>query len=300
VNDREIERRLPWFASGAEEPSGEERRLLERRLAGSAKARELEALARLLADPAAPRETDLFSGEIHPRLLIEYVETPETLDEETRRWIEERLAESPVHRAEVKMLERVEKAIAGTGRREPAAAARSEGRFAVIWHRLSHTVLHPVAATGYLAAAAALALFSLLPVAEREPSAPAHAPGVLPMWGDTTFRDRPQPSDQPVQQLTRSTRPVALWLDVGLTREDLDDPRTSFHLELNREDQQVWSEPVTSDRFVEDDGRCNLLVLISTETLATGVEYQIVLRINRPGDPLDGQALFRGRFAVLD
>ena len=162
MQDDPVDGLLPWLVSGTDELDPDRRQQLEQRLSSSADARELKAVARLLANIGAPERVESFLEEVHPRLLVQYAEDPERLDDETRQWIATRLATGASVADELEALRRADAAADLVGESGPGDTAPAVGKPDSLWRRTWQMVLHPSAAAGYLAAAAALAIAALV------------------------------------------------------------------------------------------------------------------------------------------
>ncbi|MDQ7088858.1 MAG: hypothetical protein Q9Q13_13830 [Acidobacteriota bacterium] len=246
-------------------------------MAESAEARERLRLARA----AVAWGGDMEHQPVHPLLLTRYAEEPDALEPATRRHIEALLADSPLAREALACLERTLEAEGRT--------ASSTGRlvrwFEGLWATLRGSVLRPLPALAYLLLACAL-----LPIWRRETPAPLTVPPVVVAAGSDVRRGAGGAPDG--RLLLDGEGPVLIELHTGLLAEDLAGA-TGWSLALEQDDTTLWSVEIDRARFEMSPGGAVLRVMIDLAALEPGKPYSAVLRVHRPGDLLDGHALFR-------
>lgn len=276
--------RVAWYALGLLE--GEEKAEVEQLLERSSEARALLSMAREQAELLP--ETDLESAlnEVHPRLLVEYAEDPDSLDFDTRRWVEQALASSTASREALAALGEVQKSL--DAREAPAPIADS------IWHRawgaLSDSLLAPLPALAYLIVAGALVGWFVTRAPDGVGRAPLMVTQAQEVAGESGLRD-----DAAAPELAPLVlrAPTLLRLKTGLRPGDLMDEGLSFDLELARGRTVIWSERRSIVDFDVEDGFLAIHVLLDPATLEAGVAHELRLVARSPGNVLDGAALFR-------
>ncbi len=280
---REMER-VAWYALGLLE--GEEKAAVERLLERSAEARALLATAREQAEllPATNLENAL--EEIHPRLLVEYAEDPDALDFETRRWVEERLASSQTSREALASLKKVQETLDEDA--APSALRASPWRRA--WAALSDSLLAPLPALAYLLVAGVLVGWVVTRAPDGVERAPLSFAQRVEVVGESALRDQGAGPDVPPLKLSA---PTLLRLRTGLTPDDLAAEGLSFDLELVRGEELLWRERRTPADFEALGDTLTLEVILDPTALESGVPHELRLVARRPGDVLDGAALFR-------
>ncbi len=287
---------IPWYANGT--LAADEREGVDRHLPQCASCRELLERARDRQALGASRGPAEMLEHVHPRLLVEYAERPGRQDAALRRWIESRLEACTTCRKAFERLREVETQLAGAS--SAAAARPAGGAIANLWAStrdlLTSTLLRPAPALAYLVALALL--LPALWLAGRQQGEPAGAPRLLVAHGEGAVRGTP--GDARPLVVPPSEDAVLLELRTELLADDIDDPDASFELELRRGDRLLWSRPAARDEFVILDGRAALRLLVYPGRLDEGPLHEISLSVRKPGDPLDGQALFRRSFRVTE
>jgi hypothetical protein len=267
---------LAWYAAG--NVALAERAEIETHLERCRDCRELLAQARLqaeLADTGLDLET-LLAEPVAPDLLIEYAEQPERLDPDVRREVESKLQRDPLSRSALEKLRKTDK--------QQRVVERAPN-IAPFW-------LRPAAAAAYLAAAAVLAGALLL----RTPDgAPIVLPGTLVVESERIDRNT---TGAPPEPAISVSGPTWLELRTDLSQEDLADPDLTYRVSLERNGLAVWTESRGGADFRWQPPHAVLSLLVLTERLEREVEYQLVIRAIKPGDPLDRQALFVRRVVV--
>jgi hypothetical protein len=139
----------------------------------------------------------------------------------------------------------------------------------------------------------------LLREGEPEPGAPPlTSPSVMTVQGERA--SRAESGAEPVAPLVleQGRGAVLLELLTELTPEDLARPGLDWSVELARDGETVWSERHEAGGLGTREGAVVVPVVLDPDRLDAGDGYDLSLRIRRPGDPLDGQALFRRAIAV--
>ncbi len=270
---------IPFYAAGTLGP--EQAAEVERRLEHSPEARELFDLARA----AVARGEDIEQQPVHPLLLTEYAEDPGALDPATRRHVETLLARSPLSRQALGCLEQTLAAERGDAS-EAAVSASAPTRWpARLWEILRGSVLHPLPALAYLLLACAL-----LPIWRQRDAPPLALPEVIVVAGDQARRGAANASGPAL--VVEGKGQVWLELHTGLLAEDLAGDG-GWTLTLERDDEVISSLAIDRSRFELDPRGARMKVLLDLDALQPNRTYTLVLRVRRPGDLLDGHALFR-------
>jgi len=286
---------IPWYANGT--LAEDERELVERHLAGCEACRARLDDARSFSRGMLSATATELREHVDPRLLTDYVERRGTLEPETVRWIENRLEACTTCREAHTRLVEVARALEG----ETAPVVERRPWLGGLWSLLASTVLRPAPALAYLVALVLLlpALWLGRPSPMRESI--AAAPTRIAVEGDRATRTGAPgglPAAAPLE-IPASASAVLLELETELEPGDL--ARVpALTIELRRGDALAWSAPAASAGFIVRRGRIVVPVVLRPEGLTRGVEHTILLRASRPGDPLDGQALFRRTLRVLD
>lgn len=262
---------LPWYAAGtASEP---ERATVSEHLVNCVDCVTLLELARSQA--VGPPIDRLLAAPLSPQLLVDLVERPESLPAQTRQESRERLTRDPLAREAYERLLEVEAALAGAPALHSVLSAAPTPR----WRR-------PLAAAGYLAAAAVLAGVLFL----RSPDgAPVIAPGVMLVPSERSQR---APGDGAHEAALMVRGAVRLRLQTDLPAEDLADPTRRYRVALEYGGKPVWSADRSGSDFMLEPPFAVLEVVILSDRLVPGRDYELVIRALAPGDLIDGQALF--------
>lgn len=293
-----VEQLLPWYGTGR--VSAEERGRIEEHLASCAECREVLEQVREHASVLSRRSVRSLTRHVDPVLLTEFAERPETLDAETRRWIEAKLRECETCREANARLHEVERSLAPA---KEAAVSRRWNRF---WAGLRASVLHPVPALAYL-----LLLALVAPLALRRDAggrvgdaAPMSTAPFVTVTGESAVREGEGSSDgaEPLVLRLPAERNHALVvvLATSLVESDLREGKLPLQVELRRGGAVLWSQRVGPDDLRFRDSRAELPLVLRGDALGAGTDYEVELRVVLPGDPLDGQALFRRRLVMED
>ena len=291
----EIAQLIPWYANGSLEASERER--VERHLAECDPCRDLLRQAKEHLSLAALDRPPESMEHVQPRLLTQYVEDPESLELETVRWIEQKLETCDTCREAAAVLREVGEGLAETG-----PVQESPGLLDRAWQALASTVLRPEPAIAYLAALLVLAPLVWMWRASGDGAAvdPFSTPSTIGVPGERATRDEPGALPPPPLEIAVTPgHAVLLELRTDLTSADLLDPGLAFDLELRRDGEVVWSEPREKDEFFIRNGRAVLTVLFDVGTADDSAVHEIVIRARKPGNPLDGQALFRRSLRIV-
>ena len=286
---------IPWYANGTLDSAS--RRSVEQHLTTCASCRALLESARLQAAQSNVDAMAAMQRHVHPRLLTMYAEEPEAIEEETARWIEGKLDSCATCReAYERMLEVGTRLALDSAEAAPPVAAQRDP-LARIWGWLSSTLLRPAPALAYL-----LLLVLIVPWLWRDEgrgsgTAPLRSPAVVPVEGERATRAAGVDPDAPLV-LESSGDTVLLELRTELTVEDLADPGLDYSVELERDGSRLWSERRALVELVPREGSVIVPVVLDPGVLEAGVRYDVLLRVRKPGDPLDGQALFRRALIV--
>lgn len=289
-DDVHVDLLVPWYVNGTLE--ADERARLEAHLETCGRCRDL-----LRQHGALEAGAD--SGSLEPaehvpaELLVRYADAPALLDREIRAWIASRVARCQTCGEALARLQALEGALV-----EPAAATPARGFSArALWEALAGSVLRPIPALAYLLLLALLVPTIWLVDDEGSEGAPFHAPLRVDLAGERASR-APGGRIEPIELPATTGAPILLHLQTEMVPVDLDPARSRFVLALERDGRALWSEPRSAGDFLVDDGRVVLPLVLDPGRLRAGAVYAIVLRADRPGDPIDGQALFRRTFVL--
>lgn len=276
---------LPWYAASTLDDA--ERRRVEDHLASCAACREHLTQIRRFAELGARTSVDSALEHVAPGLLVDYAENRDGLEAETVLWIEGRLATCADCREAFSNLQAVGAAL--------APIADAEPRRSVLWDWLAATLLRPAPALAYLLiAAVGLPLLWFM----RAPGDPFAAVQVVALSGERAQRDQPAgPGDPPgttpiTIRLVDAGRPLLVELVTDLVADDLRAGALGFVVELTTNGRPVKSERRDAAAFVLRDGRAVLPLMLDPRLLRLGQDYRVAIRVDKPGDPLDNQALF--------
>ncbi|GEM_PF-3606247 len=298
MSDRHlVEEKIAWYVNGTLDEAG--RREVERALADSPKIAALLEQARLnlaLAGLASPEEV---LSPIHPRILVDYVEKPETMDPSLRAFVEAEVDKGGPTRECVERLYEVEAALrsAEKGRE---AIEETPTFFARIWSALAASVLRPVPALAYLLVLAAMVPLLLQGV--REPTvAPAGLLERIVVDSDRSVRADGTAETEllAIAGSFAAGDVLLLELRTDLAPEDLERTDLSYRSEILRGGETLWSGMHDRSHFeIRADGSVILPLPIYPASLDSGAEYLLRIVVLAPGDPLDGEALYQRRFAI--
>jgi len=312
---------LPWYAAGTLDPA--ESAQVESHLSSCDTCRDLLAVARgfrRLA-PQVPLET-LFDH-VQSQRLVEFAEDPSGLEPEARRFITTHLQACQVCAEALEILEDLARTPAHevSGAAGEVAARRSQGKpwraWIDLWRRLSRTVLHPAPALAYLAAL--IVLLSVLPLRLPAPRSvtppPAEVPDVEPsqpqlpprpaatfippafeLPGEVVFRSEGRPPAPAAIPLRAGVESVALSLVTDIDQDDLQDPQATFRVEIAQDDRIVFEARL---RATDIDRRGRLTLLLDPATVSAGIPCRARLLLVKPGDPRDGEEIYRRSFLLI-
>jgi len=297
---------IPWYATGT--LAAEDSVRVEEHLPTCDACRGLLATARgfrRLA-PGIPLETAL--GHVQAQLLVEYVDDPGSLEPDTRRFVATHLASCKDCAEALEILEDLGSTAAASADAAPAQPV-SPGVLSMVrrgWRWLTRTLLRPLPALAYLAAAIVLLLFPPLREGEGEgarvPQPQLRPPvSVLPratVLPEELLRRGPgeEPS-APIEILLRAgEEQLILELVTSIETEQLRDPDAAFHVEIAEGERLVF-EALRHGPDFEPTGRLRLL--LDPEALAAGPVHTVRLTFVKPGDPLDGEEVFRRSFRLV-
>jgi hypothetical protein len=257
--------RIPELLRG--ELSAEERAELDAHLADCEECRELIATARDLRAAAGEGEE---ARDAHPeaRLLDEYSRHPESLDEEVSAWV-------GAHLSACKACAEAAALAATDGPHTPGTRGRLSGL-------LTRTILHPVAAILYLAAA-----LTLLPLALRGvPGDPAPARAIADrarlaepaerLFSEQTLRGRSSAAKAPPSSVELAPGRDALRLELVTDLDILEWPEAGLRVRVAPE----RGTPLLDERLPRDVvGPSGVIALeLPTELLSTGDVYRVQIR----------------------
>ncbi len=276
---------VPWYVNGT--LAADETAEIEEHLSACRACRACRDLVDLARRQAELQELGPDAREHpHASLLVEYVDSPGSLDAETTEWIEGRLTACESCRDAVDRL------------RETRPDESSPRWFEKLWQGLAATALRPVPAAAYLLLLVVGAGFLLTRGPVEQDGIVLTAPLRIPLSGDRDVRAGQTPQQRTVMRIPWSADTVLLDLETELSVADLEEGDLAFVLELRRNGKLEWSEPRNAEGFVVRDRRVALPVLIHPRRLNENAVYQIAVRVHKPGDPLDGQALFQRSIRV--
>lgn len=88
---------------------------------------------------------------------------------------------------------------------------------------------------------------------------------------------------------------IVLDVRTEIPEEDLGDPSAAFVIELRDDERSVWSVRKRGSDFERGGG---IRLALSSDRLSPDVLYSLAIRLEKPGDPLDGETVFRKSFRV--
>ncbi len=117
-------------------------------------------------------------------------------------------------------------------------------------------------------------------------------PRAISVAGETLFRQSPGKDGPPAVELPLDDKNPFLLLDLSpdIDPEDLADPLARFHLLVLQENHVLFQRELSTDEF---DRGGQLQVVLHAAQLSPGVAYALVIRYEKVGDPLHGEAMFR-------
>lgn len=247
----------------------EDRRRVESHLGGCDDCRELLELAR-----GARGEAE--GGDFYPldhvqsQLLTEYVDRPESLDEETRSWVGSHLEGCDECRSVVPVLHQVPGASG-----ERLSVERPVSMTSRLWDFLGNTILAPVPAMAWLV----LVLAGLVWIAWTGGPAPLEEnhvqilPAPSPVFGDLPVRSG-RSAPEPLRLEISGDALLRLALHTDLDPEDTAPGAPGMRLALKRDDEVLWSAAV-DPATIPPDGV--LEVAMRSGSLPLRTPLQIVL-----------------------
>lgn len=300
---------IPWYATGT--LAADESARVEEHLASCDACRELLVLARGFRRMAPQVTHETLFDHVQSQRLVEFAADPAALDPDARRFVTEHIRACAVCAEAVEILEdmtRVPVAIDLEGARE--TAARPPGRtlqrmWEEIWRRLSRTLLHPAPALAYLVAL--VAFLAILPLrgpapgtgSPRPPASPAPGVSIVPpvfdLPAETVFRGQGKPPDPLVVPYRAGTGTVALALVADVEDDVLRDPAATLRVEIVQGDRVVLADSRPGSDF---DSRGRLTILIDPAAVEPGVPCRARLLLAKPGDPRDGEEIYRRSFLL--
>jgi anti-sigma factor RsiW len=286
---------IPWYANGTLEEG--ERKLVEEHLAGCEACRDRLDDVRSFSRGMRSAPASELRDHVDARLLTDYVERPGSLEPETVRFVEARLEACETCReAHARLVEVAQALDAGRARvveveRRPALER--------LWTFLASTVLRPAPALAYLLALALLVPVIWLARPGAPPEGIAATPTRVAVEGDRATRaGAPGGTAAAPLEISASASTVLLELETELEPGDLERIQ-SLTIELRRGDVMLWSAPAPTADVLLRNGRVVVPVVLRPGGLAGRGDHEILLRVSRPGDPLDGQALFRRKLRIV-
>ena len=253
----------------------QERRAFERALAEHPEWLPRLADARRFAELFEGHALDSARSPVSAELLVDYVERRDELEPSTVAAIEAELERSPTAREALDCLERLDAPVERVERRS-------------LWERLRETLLAPTPALAYLL------LLVLLPAlwwGSRE--ATVGMPERLVVPGERVVRDSGQTEIAPLE-VDRAV--VQLELQSELTLEDMAERRWAIEI-VDSAGETIERWPVEgSPRTFEGKARFDFMVDLRSRRSGERLVVRVVA--DAPGDPLDGQALFRRELRV--
>ena len=284
---------IPWYVNGTLEE--EKRKLVEEHLAECASCRARLDDARSFSRGMRSAPASELREHVDARLLTDYVERRGTLEPDTVRWVETRLAACETCREAHARLVEVSHALEGGTARAVERRPLIEG----LWSFLAATVLRPAPALAYLLALALLVPVIWLARPVTPPEGIAATPTRVAVEGDRATRaGAPGGTSAAPLEISASASTVLLELETELEPGDLERIQ-SLTIELRRGDVLLWSAPAPTADVLVRNGRVVVPVVLRPGGLARGDDHEILLRVSRPGDPLDGQALFRRKLRIV-
>jgi putative zinc finger protein len=321
-------RLVPWYAAGT--LGADESAALEAHLASCEECRALLALARGFRRLAPATADPALFEHVQAQRLVEFAEDPSALEPDARRFITAHIRTCPPCAEALEILEDLGSAPASGGSEGLEApmglVERARRAWVDLWRRLSRTVLRPGPAFAYLAAlillAVALPLRTPAPGPEGGAPAPgsgdgAPVPGPSPGPGpgpgpapaprppaallppaielpeEITFRgDAPTPPPLRVP-LPAGAEVVPLVLVTSLEREDLARRDGAFKVTVTQGDRALLEQTCSGADF---DRRGRLLLSVDAAAVAPNVPIVVMVVRVQPGDPADGEVLYRRAF----
>lgn len=323
---------IPWYAAGT--LGAEESAAVEAHLAGCDDCRALLALARGFRRLAPATGDAALYDHIQAQRLAEFAEDPALLEPDARRSITSHVRDCPPCAEALEILEDLGRSpaaggVAGTPQPSSGLIDRARAAWDDLWRRMSRTVLRPGPAFAYLAAL--LVLVVALPLRMPAPGAGGEAPGAAPGPAPTPATGpgpgpvsdpQPAPTHRAIRTLARpialSEEPlfrdgapappplpvplpagellVPLELRTSVEREEVEDPDTRFRVTIVQGDDVLFEQVLAGTEF---DRRSRLALLLDPAATRIGVPCTATVVRVRPGDPADGEELFRRSFLLV-
>jgi len=232
---------LAFYANGT--LPEEERRRVEAHLDGCIDCRALLGLAQLAHEEMSASALDPV-GHVQAQLLVEFVENPVALGEETRAWVSSHLEGCEVCASVVPVL----RGLPAGARSEaldigrPSSAAPASAR---LWEFLKATVLRPIPAMAYLAVAVVGVVWILRGggpgLVEQDPA--VLLPPAIPVHGEIAMRGE-EVASPPLRLDASPGVPVRLALHTDLDPEETAPGAPKLHLLLRHGTDVLWSAVV--------------------------------------------------------
>lgn len=311
LKDDPIAELIPWYANGTLE--AEERERVEVHLPQCASCYALLARARSFRR-LAPIATEGKSLEhVSGHLLVQYAETPDQLDTDTKRFVSTHLSGCEVCAGALEILqdmsqgpiERAEGEVETGVARGPLSALVDA--VVAFWRGLSRTVLQPAPALVYLGALVVIvAIVTLRGPVERGDASGGRTDGtvrneiaVLPpairLPEEITMRGSDEAPLPQVVAVQAGTEKVVVELMTSIDRADLDDPDAQFLVEIAAGEHAFFS---MSRRGADFDRRGHLQLLLDPATLIANATHTIRIVFEKEGDVRNGELLYRKSFRL--
>lgn len=254
-------------------------------------ARELRAGLRTAGRPG-------LLGHVQAQHLDRFARDPDAVEPRLAAWIRSHLDECAPCREALEILDSVHRAEASAARRPVSThrvAARERGG---AWFLLSRTVLHPVAALGYLALLAILVgVWSLRPAGTPARPAIEALPPAFPLYPQETLRAAESREPPEVAEIPGAETGPWLYLQVAtLADEDLlQDAAVGFVVEIRDAGTTVRSQRLARSAVSEYG---IVLLRVVRAGLTAGHDYRLVVQVAAPGRPRDGEVVFDRLFRI--
>jgi len=301
---------IPWYASGT--LVAEESARVEAHLAGCDACRDLLALARGFRRLAPHVSQELIFEHVQSQRLVEFAEDPSTLEIDARRFITNHIRTCAVCAEAVEILEDIGHAADNpettSGPPTPGLPEMARRLWNGVWRWLSRTLLQPAPALAYL-----VALVVMLVILPLRPPAPTVAPvppvtapvrqpaiallpPVVDLPGERHYRGVSTPT--PPINVTVAARAdvVPLALVTSLEGVDLADTQTRFRVALVQDDRPVFEKECRGSDF---DRLGRLMLFVDPDAFAAGIPCLASIVRVKPGDPADGEVVYRRSFLFV-
>jgi len=296
---------IPWYATGR--LGAEDGARVEEHLPTCEECRDMLATARRFRrlGPGIPLEAVL--GHVQPQLLVEYVDDPGSLEPDARRFVATHLASCTICAEALEILHDLGStpAASAAGVAPPPASPDVPGMMRRGWRWLTRTLLQPLPALAYLAAIVVLLLVPVVREGVEGDRAPrpqfGPAVSVLPrvsVLPEELVQRGPEDGPPPPIEipLPAGEEQVILELVTSIETEQLRDGEAAFHLGIAEGERLVFEALCRGSEF-EPTGR--LRVSLDPGGFAAGHVHTVRLTLVKPGDPLDGEEVFRRSFRLV-